>query len=74
MPKKGLAMATSDKARNKGQKLRGKAKEIIGRVTRDARLEAQGKDAQRGADLKDAGEKVKDVIRPKGPRRRRPAR
>jgi uncharacterized protein YjbJ (UPF0337 family) len=71
MPTKGLAMASSDKARNKGQKIRGMAKEFIGRVTRDRGLEAEGKDSQRGADLKDAGEKVKDVFRPKGSRRGR---
>jgi len=61
-------MAGADKARNKTQKLKGKAKEVIGRATRDRSLEMQGKDDQRGADLKDAGEKVKDALRPKGRR------
>lgn len=62
-------MAGADKARNKGQKVMGKVKEVIGRVARDPKLETEGKDQQRRADLKDAGEKVKDVLRPKGRRR-----
>ena len=62
-------MAGSDKARNKAQKTKGKAKELIGRATRNPTREAEGKADQRGADLKDAGEKLKDVVRPKGPRR-----
>ncbi|MBV8928815.1 MAG: CsbD family protein [Mycobacteriaceae bacterium] len=65
-------MSGTDKARNKAQKVRGKAKEVLGRATRDRPLEAQGKDAQRGADLKDVGEKIKDVVRPKGTRRQKP--
>jgi uncharacterized protein YjbJ (UPF0337 family) len=62
-------MAGTDKARNKAQKVRGKAKEIVGRAMNDPTLETQGKDEQRKADLKDAGEKLKDVARPKGRRR-----
>ena len=64
-------MAGTDKARNKTEKVKGKAKQIIGRVFRDPTLETQGIDQQRRANLKDAGEKVKDVFRPKGPRRPR---
>jgi uncharacterized protein YjbJ (UPF0337 family) len=60
----------SDKARNKWQKVRGKVKEVTGRTTRNPTLETEGKDKQRAADLKDVGEKVKDVFRPKGPRRK----
>ena len=64
-------MSGTDKARNKTEKVKGKAKQIIGRVFRDPTLETKGIDQQRKADLKDAGEKVKDVFRPKGPRRPR---
>lgn len=61
------------KARNKLEKIKGKAKEAVGRASRNTRLEAEGRSTQRRADLKDAGEKVKDAFRPKGARRR-PAR
>ena len=64
-------MAGTDKARNKTEKVKGKAKQIIGRVFRDPTLETKGIDQQRKADLKDAGEKVKDLLRPRGPRRPR---
>jgi uncharacterized protein YjbJ (UPF0337 family) len=70
-------MSGADKARNKFQKLSGLAKEAVGRTTRNRRLETEGRNDQRRADLKDAGEKVKDVFRPKGPRqqtRRQPRR
>ena len=56
-------MATDDKLRNQGQDLKGKAKESIGRATDDEELEAQGRTDQAKADLKNAGEKVKDAIR-----------
>jgi uncharacterized protein YjbJ (UPF0337 family) len=62
-------VAGTDKARNKGQKAKGKAKEVIGRAINDPRLATEGKEDQRTADLKDAGEKVKDALRPKGRRR-----
>ena len=65
-------MAGADKARNKVQKISGIAKEAIGRATRNRRLEVEGRNDQRSADLKDAGEKVKDVFRPRTARRRTP--
>jgi uncharacterized protein YjbJ (UPF0337 family) len=61
-------MSGTDKARNKVQRVKGKLKEAIGRASNDPALEAQGRDEQRTSHLKDAGEKVKDVFRP----RRRP--
>lgn len=63
-------MTPSDKARNKVEKIKGKAKEVVGRASRNTRLEAEGRGAQRRADLKDAGEKVKDALRSRGTRRR----
>jgi uncharacterized protein YjbJ (UPF0337 family) len=56
-------VATDDKLRNQGEDLKGKAKETIGRATDDEELEAQGRADQAKADLKDAGEKVKDAIK-----------
>jgi uncharacterized protein YjbJ (UPF0337 family) len=56
-------MGTEDKARNKAEKLRGKAKEQAGRVTNDRELEAQGRTDQTKSDVKQAGEKVKDAFR-----------
>ena len=63
-------MGGSDKARNKAQRLKGAAKEMVGRATGDPVLERQGRREQRGSHLKDAAEKIKDAFRPRGPRRR----
>ena len=62
-------MTGSDKARNKMQRVKGKVKEAMGRVLNDRQLEMQGRDDQRASHLKDAGEKLKDAFRPRGPRR-----
>jgi uncharacterized protein YjbJ (UPF0337 family) len=56
-------MGTDDKARNKAEELKGKAKERVGRATDDEELEAQGRVDQTEADVKQAGEKVKDAFR-----------
>jgi uncharacterized protein YjbJ (UPF0337 family) len=56
-------MGTDDKARNKAEELTGKAKEGIGRATDDEELEAEGRVDQTEADLKQAGEKVKDAFK-----------
>jgi uncharacterized protein YjbJ (UPF0337 family) len=64
-------MPGADKARNKVQKVSGIAKAAVGRVTGNRRLEREGRVDQRSADVKDVGEKIKDVVRPKGARARR---
>ena len=64
----GLAMSGSDKARNKAQRLKGAAKEVVARATGDVPLERQGRQDQRESHLKDAGEKIKDAFRPRGRR------
>jgi uncharacterized protein YjbJ (UPF0337 family) len=64
-------MSATDKARNKVQKLRGKAKETIGRAIGDRNLEDQGTGDRVKSDLKDAGEKVKDAVRGPRPRSQR---
>jgi uncharacterized protein YjbJ (UPF0337 family) len=51
------------KIENKTEELRGKAKEGVGRVTDDKELESQGKADQVKGNLKQAGEKVKDIFR-----------
>ncbi|WP_345423888.1 CsbD family protein [Pseudonocardia xishanensis] len=52
-----------DKMENKAQELAGKGKEATGRATDDEQLEAEGRTDQMGADVKQAGEKVKDVFK-----------
>lgn len=62
-------MALEDKAKNTAETTRGKAKDVIGRVTDDKELEAEGKVEQVVGHLKQAGEKVKDAVHsvdPKG--------
>jgi uncharacterized protein YjbJ (UPF0337 family) len=56
-------MGTDDKLSNKGEELRGKAKEGVGRATGDEELEAQGRGDQAKADVKQAAEKVKDAFK-----------
>ncbi|MFF1832101.1 CsbD family protein [Paenarthrobacter sp. NPDC058040] len=56
-------MGADDKAQNTGEKIAGKAKEAAGKVTDNERLEAEGKGEQAKADLKNAGEKVKDAFK-----------
>jgi uncharacterized protein YjbJ (UPF0337 family) len=59
----GIGMGTDDKARNKAEELKGKAKEELGRATDDEELEAEGRTDQASSDLKQAGEKVKDAFK-----------
>jgi uncharacterized protein YjbJ (UPF0337 family) len=56
-------MGLDDKIENTSEKLGGKAKEAAGEATDDERLEAEGKMDQTKADLKQAGEKVKDAFK-----------
>jgi uncharacterized protein YjbJ (UPF0337 family) len=55
--------AARNKTRNTAQKVKGQFKEAAGRVTRDRRLEAEGRADKTNANLKQAGEKVKDAFR-----------
>ena len=56
-------MGAEDKAQHKGEEMRGKAKEAVGRATNDEELENQGKRDQAKSDAKQAGEKVKDAFK-----------
>jgi uncharacterized protein YjbJ (UPF0337 family) len=56
-------VGAEDKAQHKGEEMRGKAKEAVGRATNDEELENQGKRDQAKSDAKQAGEKVKDAFK-----------
>ena len=56
-------MATTDKAKNTAQKAKGKAKEAAGEASGNKDLRAKGKADQTKANLKQAGEKVKDAVK-----------
>ncbi len=55
-------MSAMDKLKNKVQELKGTGKERVGGATGDESLQAEGKSDQTKGNLKDAGEKVKDVF------------
>ena len=56
-------MSGTDKASNKIEDVGGKAKEALGKATGDKSTENEGKKDQAKADLKGAGEKVKDAFK-----------
>jgi uncharacterized protein YjbJ (UPF0337 family) len=56
-------MGTDNKADNKLEEFGGKAKEAVGSATGDENLERQGENDQSKANLKQAGEKVKDAFK-----------
>ena len=56
-------MGLADKAKNKAEEAKGKAKEAVGKATNDRSVQRRGKADQGSANLKQAGEKVKDVIK-----------
>jgi uncharacterized protein YjbJ (UPF0337 family) len=60
---KETPMGFDDKMENKGEDLKGKAKEATGKATDDEELEAEGKTDQVKSDLKDAKENVKDAFK-----------
>jgi uncharacterized protein YjbJ (UPF0337 family) len=55
-------MASEDKAANKAQELKGKAKEAVGDATDNEQWQAEGKADQTAGNLKQAGEKIKDAF------------
>lgn len=56
-------MGLGDKIQNAAEKAGGKGKEATGNATGDDRLKAEGQADQSKADLKQAGEKVKDAFK-----------
>jgi uncharacterized protein YjbJ (UPF0337 family) len=55
-------MGLGDKIHNAAEKLHGKGKAAAGDATGNDRLKAEGKGEQVKADLKQAGEKIKDAF------------
>ncbi|GAA2709920.1 CsbD family protein [Micromonospora olivasterospora] len=56
-------MGIDDKIANASEDAAGKLKEGAGRATDNERLEAEGRNDQAAANLKQAGEKIKDAFR-----------
>lgn len=56
-------MGLDDKIKNKTQEMTGSAKEKVGDWTGDESLQAEGKKDETVANLKQAGENVKDAFR-----------
>ncbi|TDT34251.1 CsbD family protein [Naumannella halotolerans] len=53
-------MAIGDRIENAAEKVAGKVKEGVGKLTDDERLKTEGKTDQGKAEVKDFGEDVKD--------------
>jgi uncharacterized protein YjbJ (UPF0337 family) len=56
-------VSDADKVENKGEELKGKAKETAGSAVGNESLEAEGKGDQAKGNIKQAGEKIKDVFK-----------
>lgn len=52
----------NDEAKHKAEELGGKVKEAAGKLTDNERLEAEGRAEQTTANLKQAGDNVKDAF------------
>jgi uncharacterized protein YjbJ (UPF0337 family) len=55
-------MSISDKAKNSAEAAKGSIKEKVGHIKDDPRQELEGKVEQAKADIKKAGEKLKDAF------------
>ena len=56
-------MTAEDKARNKAEEMKGKAKEAVGKGTGNEQWEAEGKADQGKGNVKQAAEKIKDAAK-----------
>ena len=56
-------MSGTDKMKNKAEELTGRGKETLGDATGDRDLQAEGQADQASGNLKQAGEKVKDIFK-----------
>ncbi|HEY0258321.1 MAG TPA: CsbD family protein [Lacisediminihabitans sp.] len=56
-------MSASDKIKNAAQDVKGKTEEAAGKATDNDRLTAEGQTDQTKANLKKAGENVKDAFK-----------
>jgi uncharacterized protein YjbJ (UPF0337 family) len=58
-----FSLGIDDKVENAAQEATGKVKEGAGKATDDERLEGEGKSDQASANIKQAGEKIKDAFK-----------
>ena len=56
-------MSLTDKAKNAAQELEGKGKQAVGNATGNDDLHAEGVKDEKSGQIKDVGEKVKDVFK-----------
>jgi uncharacterized protein YjbJ (UPF0337 family) len=56
-------MGLDDKIENKTEELKGQGKEAVGRATDDEELMAEGQMDQAKGNIKQAGEKIKDIFK-----------
>jgi uncharacterized protein YjbJ (UPF0337 family) len=56
-------MGLDDKFSNKAEEVKGQTKETVGKATDDEELETEGHTDQAKGNLKQAGEKIKDVFK-----------
>jgi uncharacterized protein YjbJ (UPF0337 family) len=56
-------MGLDDKFSNKAEEVKGQTKETVGKATDDEELETEGHADQAKGNLKQAGEKIKDVFK-----------
>jgi uncharacterized protein YjbJ (UPF0337 family) len=56
-------MSGIDKMKNKAEELGGRGKEAVGDATDDRELQAEGQKDQAKGNVKQAGEKIKDVFK-----------
>jgi uncharacterized protein YjbJ (UPF0337 family) len=56
-------MGSTDKARNKGEEIKGKIKETTGNAVGNEEMETEGETDQNKGNMKQAGEKIKDVFK-----------
>lgn len=56
-------MGADDKLSNKAEEMKGRAKEAVGDATDNEQWQAEGRAERAKANIKQAGEKVKDAFR-----------
>ena len=61
-PGTARSMTNTDKAKNKIDEMEGRARQVAGAATGDASQQRQGRVEEAKANLKQAGEKVKDAL------------
>ena len=61
--RKDFHMGLGDKIKNAAEEAKGKVKEVIGDATDNKSMEAEGHKDQASANVKQAGENIKDVFK-----------